>query len=62
MMAPCSEVAIRGKGFSLIRARILLLVWYGTSRTDGEGHQLLSVFRKLSKVYNVNRSGQQIAE
>lgn len=51
-----------GQGIFIDPGRDIVAVWYGISRTDGEGHQLLPVFRKLSKVYDVNLSGQQIAE
>ena len=51
-----------GQGIFVDPGRDIVAVWYGTSGTDGESHQLLPLIRKLIKVYDVNRSGQQIAE
>ena len=51
-----------GQGIIGDPGRDIVAVWYGTSGTDGESHQLLPLIRKLSKVCDVNRSGQQIAE
>ena len=51
-----------GQGIFVDPGRDIVAVWYGTSGTDGENHQLLPLTRKLSKVCDVNRSGQQIVE
>ena len=51
-----------GQGIFVDPGRDIVAVWYGTSGTDRQSHQLLPLIRKLSKVCDVNRSGQQIAE
>ena len=51
-----------GQGIIVDPGRHIVAVWYGTSGIDGERHPLLPLIRKLSKVCDVNRSGQQIVE
>ena len=43
-----------GQGIFVDPGRDIVAVWYGTSGTDGESHQLLPLIRKLIKVYDVN--------
>jgi len=51
-----------GQGIFVDPGRDVVAVWYGTSGTDGQSHQLLPLIRKLSKGYDINRSGQQVAK
>ena len=51
-----------GQGIFVDPGRDIVAVWYGTSGTDGQSHQLLPLIRKLSKGYDINRSGQRVVE
>ena len=45
-----------GQGIFVDPGRDIVAVWYGTSGTDGQSHQLLPLIRKLSKGYDINRA------